>query len=423
MTLNARAASLVERLVSDPDTWRIAVHSIEGGGRYIDCGIEARGGLLTGVELARICLAGLADIELEPGEVDGRPVTMIQVVTDHPVRACLASQYAGWAIKEGKYFAMGSGPMRAAAGTEAIYDAIGYREAAAKLVVGRPRSPQAAAARGRREDRGGLRRRAFGGHAARRPDRQPGRRRADRRPVGRDGPAQAGRARVRPLADRLGPRHGPPAPGRRRRPRRDRPHQRRHPLRRPRGPLRHGRRRQPRVDRSRRCRPRPRATTATRSPRSSRGTITTSTPSIPTSSARPRWCSRISRPAAPRLRPARAGRTGPVVQPMKTLAALVSGFGWHVADLQRAAERLDVVPARLPFAEVSASLARAGRCSAVQAGEVEPDGCRRRPGADDAAGQPRTGRLPHGCPAPGRRGGRPGPQSPAAPSRRRWTST
>ena len=31
---------------------------------------------------------------------------------------------------------------------------------------------------------------------------------------------------------------------------------------------------------------------------------------------------------------------------MKTLAALVSGFGWHVADLQRAAARLDVVLAR-----------------------------------------------------------------------------
>jgi methenyltetrahydromethanopterin cyclohydrolase len=44
------------------------------------------------------------------------------------VRACLASQYAGWAIKDGKYFAMGSGPMRAAAGTEPIFDAIGYRE-------------------------------------------------------------------------------------------------------------------------------------------------------------------------------------------------------------------------------------------------------------------------------------------------------
>jgi methenyltetrahydromethanopterin cyclohydrolase len=128
MTLNERAALLVERLVAHPDDWRIAVHPIEGGGRYLDCGIESRGGLLTGVELARVCLAGLGRVEIMPGDVAGRPITTVQVVTDHPVRACLASQYAGWAIKEGKYFAMGSGPMRAAAGTEAIYDVIGHRE-------------------------------------------------------------------------------------------------------------------------------------------------------------------------------------------------------------------------------------------------------------------------------------------------------
>ena len=48
--------------------------------------------------------------------VGGRPIPLVHVVSDHPVRACLASQYAGWAIRDGKYFAMGSGPMRAAAG-------------------------------------------------------------------------------------------------------------------------------------------------------------------------------------------------------------------------------------------------------------------------------------------------------------------
>jgi methenyltetrahydromethanopterin cyclohydrolase len=135
MSLNQRAAALVEQLLSSPEEWRIAAHAVEGGGRYIDCGIEARGGLLTGAELARICLAGLARVEIERGDVAGHPMTMVQVVTDHPVRACLASQYAGWAIKEGKYFAMGSGPMRAAAGTEAIYEAIGYRESS-DVVVG-----------------------------------------------------------------------------------------------------------------------------------------------------------------------------------------------------------------------------------------------------------------------------------------------
>jgi methenyltetrahydromethanopterin cyclohydrolase len=101
---------------------------MEGGGRFIDCGIETRGGLLAGVDLARVCLADLAVVTVVPAEIAGRPVPAIQVVTDHPVHACLASQYAGWAISEGKYFAMGSGPMRAARGSELIFDAIGFRE-------------------------------------------------------------------------------------------------------------------------------------------------------------------------------------------------------------------------------------------------------------------------------------------------------
>ena len=41
---------------------------------------------------------------------------------------------------------------------------------------------------------------------------------------------------------------------------------------------------------------------------------------------------------------------------MTTLVALVSGSGWHVADLRRAAERLDVALEAVPFPAVSASL-------------------------------------------------------------------
>ena len=55
--------------------------------------------------------------------------------TDWPVAACMASQYAGWQLSVGKFFAMGSGPMRAAAGREAIFDKIGQREEA-QCVVG-----------------------------------------------------------------------------------------------------------------------------------------------------------------------------------------------------------------------------------------------------------------------------------------------
>jgi methenyltetrahydromethanopterin cyclohydrolase len=128
MSMNRRALWLVEAILAHAAERRVVLHLIEGGGRFIDCGIDTRGGLLAGVELARVCLGDLAWVEIVPGEVGGRPVAQIQVVTDHPVQACLASQYAGWAINEGKYFAMGSGPMRAVRGSEPIYDVIGLRE-------------------------------------------------------------------------------------------------------------------------------------------------------------------------------------------------------------------------------------------------------------------------------------------------------
>ncbi len=128
MNLNARAHRLVESLLASARDRKVAAHPIERGGRFIDCGINARGGLRAGLDLARICLADLAEVGLATGDIGGRTTPFVEVSTDHPVAACLASQYAGWAIQEGKFFAMGSGPMRAAYGKEAIFDKIGFRE-------------------------------------------------------------------------------------------------------------------------------------------------------------------------------------------------------------------------------------------------------------------------------------------------------
>jgi methenyltetrahydromethanopterin cyclohydrolase len=62
------------------------------------------------------------------------------------VQACLGSQYAGWAIAHEKYFAMGSGPMRAVRGREPIYDVIGFRESESSVVgvleTRKPPSPE-----------------------------------------------------------------------------------------------------------------------------------------------------------------------------------------------------------------------------------------------------------------------------------------
>jgi tetrahydromethanopterin:alpha-L-glutamate ligase len=54
---------------------------------------------------------------------------------------------------------------------------------------------------------------------------------------------------------------------------------------------------------------------------------------------------------------------------MTTLVALVSGFGWHVEDLQRAADKLDIRFQAVPFAQVSASLGAGAQ--KVVAGGVE----------------------------------------------------
>jgi methenyltetrahydromethanopterin cyclohydrolase len=134
MNLNERAATIFDELVGRAIERRAAVHAIEGGGTVVDCGIAVRGGLLAGLDLARICLAGLGKVTIVPGEVAGRGCPTVQFVTDHPVAACLGSQYAGWQLAEGKFFAMGSGPMRAAAGKEAIFERIGLREEAPRVV-------------------------------------------------------------------------------------------------------------------------------------------------------------------------------------------------------------------------------------------------------------------------------------------------
>ena len=116
MSLNRRGLWVVEAL-AHADERRVAVHPIEGGGRYVDCGIEARGGLARG-HRAGAGLPGRPGAGLDrPGR--GRGPGRVRCSGRHRSSgaACLASQYAGWAIKEGKFFAMGSGPMRAAAGT------------------------------------------------------------------------------------------------------------------------------------------------------------------------------------------------------------------------------------------------------------------------------------------------------------------
>lgn len=133
--LNAGAARIVDDWL--PRAHDASIHVAEVvGARVIDCGVEVTGSLSAGMALARTCLAGRGTVSLGMGHLAGRPLGVVTVAVDLPYVPCLLSQYAGWKIARGKFFAMGSGPMRALAGKEKLFEELGYRESERSSAVG-----------------------------------------------------------------------------------------------------------------------------------------------------------------------------------------------------------------------------------------------------------------------------------------------
>ena len=136
LALNDRAWIIADEIESRAAELRVAVSRLPSGARVIDAGVNVPGGLGAGIGLARLCMAGLGRISLNSLLIGDTPYAAIRVWTDHPAVACVASQYAGWAIKVGSYFAMASGPLRAQARVETeLYDKLGYFERASRGVL------------------------------------------------------------------------------------------------------------------------------------------------------------------------------------------------------------------------------------------------------------------------------------------------
>jgi len=148
--LNARAADIVAAGLADAGRSGLVEHRTVSGARIVDAGVKATGGDDAGLLLAHAALAGLGEVWLEDRGTPPRhrrlrpasdpwngrcPWPIVAVESAAPIAACLASQYAGWKVSEGKFFAMASGPMRAAIGREDLYERIGHRESA-EVAVG-----------------------------------------------------------------------------------------------------------------------------------------------------------------------------------------------------------------------------------------------------------------------------------------------
>jgi methenyltetrahydromethanopterin cyclohydrolase len=136
LRMNERAWAMADEALSRAQELRLAAHTLACGARVIDAGVQVAGGLAAGRLLAGLCMGGLGHLDFVPLTIGGEAWPGVQVWTDHPATACMASQYAGWAIAPEGYFAMGSGPLRALARVEKeLFGKLGYAEDSARGVL------------------------------------------------------------------------------------------------------------------------------------------------------------------------------------------------------------------------------------------------------------------------------------------------
>jgi methenyltetrahydromethanopterin cyclohydrolase len=138
-SLNHLAGRIADRMVEEAAQLRLGVTRGQHGETVIDCGANHAGGIEAGLRMAGVCMGGLGTIRIVP--VDALPRWPLHVVvrTSQPVAACLASQYAGWALRhedgDGKFFALGSGPARALIRKEPIFADLAHKEASDRALL------------------------------------------------------------------------------------------------------------------------------------------------------------------------------------------------------------------------------------------------------------------------------------------------
>jgi len=135
VSVNKLAAGIVERMASEAEALDVNVLTLPGGASVIDCGVKVPGSLQAGKYLAEICMGGLGAVDFLPLTVGDLWLPGVGVTVSQPAIGCMGSQYAGWAIKREKFFAMGSGPARALAVVEELYQKLEYRDTGDVAVI------------------------------------------------------------------------------------------------------------------------------------------------------------------------------------------------------------------------------------------------------------------------------------------------
>jgi methenyltetrahydromethanopterin cyclohydrolase len=134
-SVNTLAGEIVDRLVAGAEKYRVAVSRGSLGELLIDAGAKAAGGIDAGLLLTEICMGGLGKVTLSPAPGASKWPFWLTVSSNDPVVACLASQYAGWSLQHEKFFALGSGPGRAQARVEKLFEELSYKDRANRVTI------------------------------------------------------------------------------------------------------------------------------------------------------------------------------------------------------------------------------------------------------------------------------------------------
>ena len=139
ISVNKQVKPLVEKLVESHEKLNLEISESDGGAKIIDAGIKARGCLEAGRLITEICMGGLGSVSLSMTHSAPNWPLSIHVHSTDPVLSCLGSQYAGWSLSfvqnDDNFSALGSGPCRALAGKEDIFEDIGYKDKFFSTVV------------------------------------------------------------------------------------------------------------------------------------------------------------------------------------------------------------------------------------------------------------------------------------------------
>ncbi len=138
--MNQQAYDLLQQHQSQFAKLNVASIRSDSGVAIYDFGVKSKGSLTAGCLLAELCMAGLSRVSASDSNSFSDLVntdeaqTWVTVETESPVQACMGAQYAGWPIAHEKFFAMGSGPMRAVRGKEHVLKELNLIEKSDRLV-------------------------------------------------------------------------------------------------------------------------------------------------------------------------------------------------------------------------------------------------------------------------------------------------